>query len=532
MTVSKSYPDTYQIVDHPAGNPPAGTVWLWRTPSGWVEKRSDGTTLKLTPDQAFETGSTSASPLSHSAAAAAIDKTVIEWQNQGYKADRIVVRQNAFFKCVIAHTEGFDPLTDKDGHWIKFPEDGSVIGANRSPTVSDKHPEGTIWADLSFGSTTPLRFITTGDGLWLPLNQIVLSRIRFDLYGTGSTYQSRLSNIKFFKADGTEMPNSWFVWGNRAGIGGQSAGTNYTGQAITPQYNTSGWAELEPSASYDLKESISKITGSLAYATFRSVTFFYSNGGSKFFTPSGGNLATCEPPIASRFGDSTISAQGEILTPAKLSDSTNKDPGRVTGEAFVQAWNILSQAISGKIEELETKIATLEARQEVRRSPDLPDFALEWDIWERVVVDRVAWTITVTDYIRVDQDSAFPIAMRPAQGEPPISLPLPNHADAKPNAQGDFVSPIPGGGEFVYGTNRNGSNNYFTFAADTYKEVASYYVDANDAAIPGTTTAQIIAAGSTALGIGASAAPADAVAFVVDFYKLDNSKITYRIPLT
>lgn len=41
--MQKLYPDTYVIVDLPSGNPPQGMVWLWRSPAGWHEKRSDGT---------------------------------------------------------------------------------------------------------------------------------------------------------------------------------------------------------------------------------------------------------------------------------------------------------------------------------------------------------------------------------------------------------------------------------------------------------------------------------------------------------
>lgn len=512
MSVSKSYPETYVIVDFPAGNPPAGTVWLWRSPKGWAEKRSDGTVLYLTPDQAFESESTSTAPLSHTAVASAIDKTVIEWQNQGYKSDRIVVRQNAFFKCVIAHAEAIDPITDKGGHWSKFPQEGNVISANRSPTVADKYPEGRIWEDLSFGVTTPLRFITTGDGEWFPLNQITLSRVRFDLYGNGSTYQSRLSNIKFYKADGTEIPNGWWVWGARAGLGGQQAGTNYTGQNISAQYNASGWAELEPSAAYDLSQSISKVTGSTAYVNIRSVTFYYSNGGSKNFTPSGGNLATIDPPINSRFGDSTISSQGEVLTAAKLTNPDSEDPGRVTGHEFVSAVRTIIQS-SG-------------AKREIIRSDQDPDYDQEWETWRKVTEDLTAWTITVVEYARTSQDSSMPMIVRTEPRRPPT------HDDATTNAQGEFVAKIPGGGEFVYTNSRNGGNNYATFPPDVYKEVASYYVDANDVPIPLTTMAQQVAAGSTALGIGAIAISTEAIAFVVDFYRMDNSLISYKIPLT
>jgi hypothetical protein len=45
---AKCYPDTYAIADFPSGkNPEPGTAELWRSPSGWSEKRSDGKVYQL-----------------------------------------------------------------------------------------------------------------------------------------------------------------------------------------------------------------------------------------------------------------------------------------------------------------------------------------------------------------------------------------------------------------------------------------------------------------------------------------------------
>lgn len=438
---------------------------------------------------------------------------VVNWSNIGFAAGRIVARENSFFKCVIAHTVGTDPLTDKGGHWTQFPQDGNVIPSNRSPTVEDKYAEGTIWEDQSFGVTTPLRFITTGNGLWTPLNQITLSRVRFDIRGTNTSSYSAVGKVTLFKADGTEIPNSWLVWGKSSNLSGPpAAGSSYTAQAMKVPGNRYAWAELEPSSSFDTNVSISKITGAVTYAACNSITFYYSNGGSKTFTPSDGNFATCSPPIAARFGDSTISAQGETLTATKLTNPSSTDPGRVTGEAFVAAVNAI--------------LAAKEIKRETIRSTEDPDYSLEWETWRKITTNAAAWTITVTEYARTSEDSSMPMNVQTRAMRPP------SHETARTNEQGEFVNDIPGGGEFVYTNSRNGGNNYATFPADVYKEVASYYVDVNDVPIPLTTMAQQVAVGSTALGIGAIAISTDAVAFVVDFYRLDNSKISYRVPLS
>ncbi|MGL5059041.1 MAG: hypothetical protein ACRC62_03580 [Microcoleus sp.] len=531
----KSSPDYYEAVDLPTGyKAKVGTRVHWPTAKGLIIKDEAGKEIFLeVADQTYKAASASTAPISHAAVAAVIDKAnsdiasaIADWdKDRPYKPGNKVMRNDAWFKCVIEN-QGRDPLTDTTGAWGIFnPGAANDIFANRSPVASDVHPVGVKFWDTSFGASTPLGYVSLGNGAWQFLNQITLSRVRFDFYGVGSTYRSALSNIKFYKADGTEIPNGWWVFGGASGIGKPASGSNYTGQGMTAQYNSGGWCELEPSSVFDSSVSISRVTGSLAYATFRTLTFYYSNGGSKTFTPSDGNLATCSPAIVGRYGDNISSVLGETLTAAKLTNPASIDPGRLTGEAFMSAWNSL-------IAPLVERITALEARQEVRRSPDLPDFTLEWDIWERIAIDNVAWTITVTEYVRTSQTEAFPITMRPMQGEAPIAMPPPTHANARTNENGEFVTNLPGGGSFTYGTSRNGGNSYLTFPANVYKEESHYYVDANDAVIPMTTMAQTIAADSTALGVGAIAISTEAVAFVIDLYRLDNTKITYKIPLS
>lgn len=303
--------------------------------------------VKTTADKAATDIAALTTTVTNNKAAAdtGISSAIAEWdKDRPYKVNNIVIRNKTFFLCLIANTNK-DPIVDTAGNWSIFvPNESNSIFANRSPTSSDVHPSGLKWYDVSWGADSPLVLVSLGNGAWQYLNQITLSRVRFYLYGTGSTYQSNLNSIKFFKKDGTQAPNGWWVWGSRSSLGGQQAGANYTGQGITAQYNASGWAELEPSSNFDLSESITKVTGSTGYATVTKVEFHYSNGGLKTFTPGGGNLATCDPAIQARIGDSVASVLGETLTAAKLTNATNTDAGRLTGVEFVSAWNALYEA--------------------------------------------------------------------------------------------------------------------------------------------------------------------------------------------
>ncbi|MGL5062848.1 MAG: hypothetical protein ACRC62_22970 [Microcoleus sp.] len=272
---------------------------------------------------------------------AAISSAIANWaSDRQYKANQITVQNKTFFLC-LKDNIGRDPLTDTAGNWSVFtPGSANDVFANRSPVASDVYPVGVKWWDVSFGADTPLGFLSLGNGAWQFLNQISLSKIRFFGYGSGSTYQSNLNSIKFFKEDGTQIPNNWFVWGASSGLGKPTNGVAYSGQSITGQYNASGWADLEPSSLFDLSVPIAKITASSGYFTFQKLQVIYSNGGIKTFTA----LGDLSPAPQSRYGDSIAAALGETLTSVKLSDSVNRDPGRITGEAFVSAWNALYQA--------------------------------------------------------------------------------------------------------------------------------------------------------------------------------------------
>ena len=258
-----------------------------------------------------------------------------------YRVGQITIKNKTFFTC-LKDNIGADPITDNSGNWGIFnPGSENDVFANRSPTSADVKPIGLKWYDVSFGSDTPLGFISLGGGAWQFLNQITISRIRFYLTGVNNTYRSKLTNIRFYKPDGSQMPSNWFIWGNGSGGGKPSNGVTYAGQEAGFGYNGSGWVELEPSALFDTSVSIARVVGNLAYISCSQVQFFYSNGGLKpytsvgtIITPSDQNLASCDPPLPCRYGNSIASVLGETLTAAKLSNPSNTDAGRFDGRSF------------------------------------------------------------------------------------------------------------------------------------------------------------------------------------------------------
>lgn len=309
--------------------------------------------------------------------------SIAEWSSsRAYKANNIVIRNKAFF-AALQDNLNKDPLVDASGNWAIFnPNSASDIFANRSPTNNDVQPVGTKWHDVSFGSTTPLSFISLGNnGAWQYLNQITLSRIR--LYGNGlqTTYRSTFYGIKFYRADGSLIPNSWFVWGNGSGLSKPNAGTAYTGQSVGAGGNSSGWIELEPSSSFDLSVAISRVAATLYYMKLSAIEFYYSNGGKKSYSfdvqISAGTPATevtvvsPDPPLPCRYGDAIASVLGEVLTATKLTNSTNTDPGRLTGEAYTSAWHTLFQA-EPQIQEIALKA----------NKTDLDAYTKTSDLWK------------------------------------------------------------------------------------------------------------------------------------------------------
>lgn len=350
---------------------------------------SNETTARTNADKAISDAATalttrvttaeSAIVANKAVADASIASAIADWNDKRpYVAGNKVMVGTAFFKALKSST-GVNPTTDNTGNWGIFnPGSENDVFANRSPVQADVKPAGLKWWDVSYGADTPLGFLSLGNGAWQPLNAITLSRIRFIGNGVLSTYRSSIWNIRFFRADGSQIPNSHFIWGNASGISGPKAGVAYSGQSISGSYNSSGWAEIECGSAFDSSVSISKILGNMTYMNCSQVQFFYSNGSSKTYTSSGnigsGNaevtLATCDPVLPCRFGDAIAAALGETLTAAKLSDAASTTAGRVTGAEFVSAWNTLFMAQpqvlaayqQATIDALTARITALEAK--------------------------------------------------------------------------------------------------------------------------------------------------------------------------
>lgn len=337
--------------------------------------------VKITADKAATdlTALTTTVTSNKSAADAAIASAIADWNDKRpYVTGNKVMVGTAFFKALKPNM-GINPTTDNAGNWGIFnPGAENDVFANRSPVKTDVKPAGVKWWDVSFGADTPLGFLSLGNGAWQPLNAITLSRIRFIGNGVKATYRSSIWNIRFFGTDGSQIPNSHFIWGNASGISGPKAGVAYSGQGISGSYNANGWAEIECGAAFDSSVSISKILGNMTYMNCSQVQFFYSNGSSKTYTSYGnidsGNaevtLATCDPVLPCRFGDAIAAALGETLTAARLTNSTDFDAGRINGAEFVAAFNALYQAQpqvlatyqQETIDALTARIAALEAQ--------------------------------------------------------------------------------------------------------------------------------------------------------------------------
>jgi len=266
-------------------------------------------------------------------------------------------------------TAATDTALDQRISALELKKSELEVKFNRLPTNTDIYREGTVWLDESFGVTTPLRLVSMGNGVWAYLNQISLTKIRVNVSGRNTSYRSTLNALRFLRPDGTQIPNSWFVWGNgSAGIGKGGTGVAYNGGTISSNY-TSGWVELEVSGLFDHTVLIGSAVGNYnpdgTYFNVNSIEFWYSNGSKKVFAgtgwQTGANITACtvDPALVCKYGDSIAAAQGEMLTAAKLADATNNDFGRVSGAVFDSAYN-------SKAAPLTDRVVKLEARKEVK----------------------------------------------------------------------------------------------------------------------------------------------------------------------
>jgi hypothetical protein len=298
-----------------------------------------------------------------------LTSAIAEWSStRSYGKDNICIRNKAFYISNANSNLNKDPLTDTSAAWGPFvPGETNSLFFNRAPINTDVYPAGVKWYDTSFGSDTPLVSISLGNGNWGYLNQITLTKIRIFVSGRNTSYRSTLSGIRCLKSDGTQLPYTWFVWGNKT-ISGGNVGAAYTGGAINTSY-AAGWFDLEVSSTFDTSVSINKVTADFpldgTYTSVSSVEFWYSNGAKKSYSgpnwSMGGGLTLCtiNPALPGRYGDATSAAQGEMLTSSKLADANDVTYGRVSGATYNSAFAI---AFANMIKTYEDRIAALEAK--------------------------------------------------------------------------------------------------------------------------------------------------------------------------
>lgn len=201
--------------------------------------------------------------------------------------------------------------------------------------------------------------------------------------------------------------------------------------------------------------------------------------------------------------------------------------GQISNAVLTQVAGLVTalEAAQATIQTLSNRLTALESKpDEIVRSPDLPDFSKEWKLWIQSSPDYAAWTLTMTEFSRVDADSAMPMIVRTERLRPPV------HAQAVAVGS-EWKTRLPGGGELQYGTGRNSSLATFTFPAGIYSEVAWWYVNAEGLLISGTLRAEQISPESTAHGMGRSDAPYSAVSVQVEIFRPNLPKISYSYPI-
>lgn len=238
-----------------------------------------------------------------------------------------------------------------------------AIRLYRSPTGTDVFEEGTAWEDLSFSETFPLKYITINPGVWINQNAIQLKCIRIYVRSTNASYPS-CRNIRFLDGKGAIIPyNNWVVGERSAGFYAPAKGSIYTGAGSQePPNKSTGWFELEPSSVLDLSRGFTGGWASLRPDTpvtgIDKIEMYFNSGAMKSYTCAGvysgdKQFLSLPAPEAFQYGSAVAAAQGEMLTAAKLSDPNNNDYGRISGAAFVSAFNTLIASFNSRLNAIE-----------------------------------------------------------------------------------------------------------------------------------------------------------------------------------
>jgi hypothetical protein len=274
-----------------------------------------------------------------------ISSAIADWSpSRPYKVKNIVIRNKTFFECLIDHTNK-DPLVDTSGAWALFnPGSASDVFANRSPIGTDVQSIGVKWWDTSFGSDTPLGFVSRGGGSWVAINAITLRAIRVYVRSHNSSYPL-CSNIRFINGNDAIIPHSRWIVGARSGsFNAPAQGSIYTGGGATPPNRSTGWFELEPSANFEYSQGIkggrANLRSDAVVTSVEKLEFYFTSGAMKSFTSTNstyggdGQFLALPSTEAIQYGSNVDSAQGPILTASQLADPNDVTFGRVSGQSL------------------------------------------------------------------------------------------------------------------------------------------------------------------------------------------------------
>lgn len=305
----------------------------------------------------------------------AIASAIADWvTGRAYKKDNIVMRNKTFFLCLFDNSSR-DPLTDNSGAWGIFtPGSASDIYANRSPTGTDVQPIGVKFWDTSFGSDTPLGFVSRGGGSWVAINAITLRAIRVYVRSHNASYPL-CSQIRFINGNDAVIPYSrWIVGARSASFSAPAQGSIYTGGGATPPNRTTGWVEFEPSANFDYSQGIkagrANLRSDAQVTSVDKMEFYFTSGAMKSFTATNptyggdGQFIALPSTEAMQYGSNIDSAQGPILTASQLADANDATFGRISGQSLNGAISQMALAANQTlIQGLSDRIAALEAAQ-------------------------------------------------------------------------------------------------------------------------------------------------------------------------
>ena len=188
----------------------------------------------------------------------------------------------------------------------------------------------------------------------------------------------------------------------------------------------------------------------------------------------------------------------------------------------------LQDAASGYAlaKDLTDEIARRNKLKDVRRSPNLPDFTLDWEIWIQVVEDLAASTIEVVEFTRTGKAAAMPMVQRK------LTLVPSAHANAIALPNGAFENGLPRGVAINYTPkidNQNTGAFSLTFTVGTLTSYQYEGLDASDTS-PDVGSGNF-RVGDTTLAIAPFYGNANVVKTKWTFTYSDGQTVSYIVPV-